>query len=627
MTSSVPSLHTVHRVVLPVTHTDESLPLYVAPVAGGSAITGLTVTGRRGLRLGMGGSASFGSYFNAFPAAYWQKWTRVRAVRLELETVGDGVLTVYRSGADGKATVAQASPLSGTVSTVIELPVTGFDDGGWYWFDLEASMGLELREAHWSTVTPEERSGKLSIGITTFDKPDYCVATLQALADARELLAEIDRVFLVDQGTRKVADEPAYPALAERLGDRLRVIEQPNLGGSGGFSRSMAETLTRDESDFVLLLDDDVEIETEGILRALAFARSCTEPTIVGGHMLDLNDRSVLHAYSEIIDPVPFMWGPPDREHERHDFRRAPLVPTPWLHRREDSDFNGWWMCLIPTHVIREIGLSLPVFIKWDDAEYGLRAAAAGYRTVSFPGAALWHVSWVDKDDTLDWGAYFHARNRLVVALLHSDQPGGGRLLSEYRRQDLKHLLSMQYYPVTLRHQALRDVLSGPGSLHEGMHGTLAALRAQAGSFPEMRRYSPADAPGSKEGKRSYPPTDGKGPRGLALLVFTAKAAARHWFVKPARENVVRPQVELSRRDATWWRVPRLDSVLIDAADGSAAWYTRDRRQFRALWWQSIRLHRRIAKQWNALQAEYRSQAPHVTSVAAWSETFREPRD
>ncbi len=50
------------------------------------------------------------------------------------------------------------------------------------------------------------------------------------------------------------------------------------------------------------------------------------------------------------------------------------LRNTPWLHRRVDVDYNGWWMCLIPTAVIKEIGLSLPLFLKWDDAEYGLRA-------------------------------------------------------------------------------------------------------------------------------------------------------------------------------------------------------------------------------------------------------------
>ena len=35
---------------------------------------------------------------------------------------------------------------------------------------------------------------------------------------------------------------------------------------------------------------------------------------------------------------------------------------------------------------LEEIGLSLPLFIKWDDAEFGLRAREAGYPTVSMPG-------------------------------------------------------------------------------------------------------------------------------------------------------------------------------------------------------------------------------------------------
>ena len=54
------------------------------------------------------------------------------------------------------------------------------------------------------------------------------------------------------------------------LGSKLRVIEQPNLGGSGGFSRAMSEAVSRGDSDYVLLLDDDVVCELEGILRAVA---------------------------------------------------------------------------------------------------------------------------------------------------------------------------------------------------------------------------------------------------------------------------------------------------------------------------------------------------------------------
>ena len=58
----------------------------------------------------------------------------------------------------------------------------------------------------------------------------------------------------------------------------------------------------------------------------------------------------------------------------------------------------------------------LPLFIKLDDVGYGLRAAEHGYGTVTLPGCAIWHMAWSDKDDAIDWQAYFHLRNRLVVA-------------------------------------------------------------------------------------------------------------------------------------------------------------------------------------------------------------------
>ena len=60
-----------------------------------------------------------------------------------------------------------------------------------------------------------------------------------------------------------------------------------------------------------------------------------------------------------------------------------------------------------------------------------MRAKAAGYTTVSLPGAAVWHVSWIDKDDLVGWQAYFHARNRFIYALLHSPYDFGGGLVGE----------------------------------------------------------------------------------------------------------------------------------------------------------------------------------------------------
>jgi len=94
---------------------------------------------------------------------------------------------------------------------------------------------------------------------------------------------------------------------------------------------------------------------------------------------------------------------------------------------------------MIPRQVAEELGQPLPLFIKWDDAEYGLRAGEHGYPTVTLPGAAIWHMAWSDKDDAIDWQAYFHLRNRLVVAALHWDGDITG-LVRSHLKATLKHL-------------------------------------------------------------------------------------------------------------------------------------------------------------------------------------------
>ena len=389
----------------------------------------------------------------------------------------------------------------------------------------------------------------------------------------------------------------------------------------------MSETLARPESDFVQLLDDDVRIEPESIRRSVVFGRYASVPTIVGAHMFDLLDRPKLHAWAEVVDDVPFMWRALYQEKLPHDFSVANLRQTPMLHQRLDADYNGWWMCLIPVSIIREIGLPLPAFIKWDDAEFCLRARSAGYPTVSMPGVALWHVSWVGKDDSIDWQAYFHARNRIVAGLLHSEVPNGGTLIRHSRRVDLKHLMMMQYYPVALRHQALRDVLSGPEHMRGNLATAMPRARATAKDFPETVVHRDSGVPmRSRRGRVVFRATrrnELDNPTGMRLRLFTATTLVSHWFHSPRPENVRRPEVEFGKGDAHWWRLPSYDSALVNSADGSGKnVYTRDRRQFRSMLLDSVRLHRRLQREWPRLAARYRSAGHELTSEAAWQSTF-----
>jgi len=633
------TLGVVARVVLPVAQDPDVLPLYVdgahtpePQVDEDVPVLTLPsdqhpdqVVSRHSYRIDAGSRTSFATYLNAFPASYWRRFTPVREVTLRVLTTGPGTLVVYRSSARGAVARVTSRRLDGIRTEHVVLPLTSFVDGGWYWFDLVAGAEpLVLDTAEWCVPTMGDPAPRITIGITTFDRPESCAALLDQLGRAPELDDLVHEVVVVDQGSRTVTDDPGFDDAREALAGRLRVIRQPNLGGSGGFSRAMLETLDAGRSDHLLLLDDDVVAEPEGIARAVAFARHATRPTVVGGHMFSMHERSVLHAYAEVVRPWQFRWAPAAPSVHDHDLGRWNLRSTPWMHRRLHADYTGWWMCLVPTAVLRDIGLSMPFFIKWDDAEFGLRASAAGHPTVSLPGAAVWHVPWTDKDDSTDWQAYFHARNRLVAALVHSRYEHGGRLVRESLAISVKHVLAMQYSAAALRVRAVQDVLAGPDDLHRSLPTRLAEVRALRAEHADARTGPDADdfAPVRATRPRKREP-DTERPASRLATVRSAASGVVHQVRPVPRGATDRPEREVASPDAGWWTLARLDSALVATADGTGlAWLRRDRSVAGSALVDAVRAHRALLRRWPELSAAYRAAVPDVVGEPAWRRTL-----
>ena len=423
----------LQRVVLPVDRDLDVLPLYVdygaaigisseeeeeetsrLPIRDVSStpLHPENILDRRRLRVPADQRVSFATYFNGFPASYWRMWSVIEQVSLQIRVSGSATVIVYRSTPDGRSqrVASETTEQDPTGDFCFVLPLKPFGDGGWYWFDVFAGTeDAVLEEAGWYAEVPAGRatSGTATVGITTFNRAESCAQLLAQLAEDGEVMSVLDEVLVIDQGDDKVRDQDLFADAEAAMAGALRVIDQANIGGSGGFARAQYETALAGRSDYALMLDDDIVAEPESIIRAITFADLCRRPTLVGGHMFSLYSRSQLHSYGETVNPWRFWWGPAARVKAEHDLATRNLRSTRWMHRRVDVDFNGWWMCLIPRVVIDEIGLGLPLFIKWDDAEYGIRAGAAGYPTVSMPGVAVWHVPWTDKNDALDWQAYF----------------------------------------------------------------------------------------------------------------------------------------------------------------------------------------------------------------------------
>ena len=615
----------VQRVVLPVDDDGSTMPLYVECAENATALAEL-VLDRRRITVPPGQRISFASYFNAFPASYWRRWTVVSSVELRVQISGTATVTVYRSSSRGhqqRVVSEQTGDRFGPLT--FELPLAPFGDGGWYWFDVSGGhVESTLEWAEWAVVTPRATHGRVTVAITTFNRPADCLALLRSLVQAPETMERIDRIVVVDQGNANVADEPEYPAVAARAAGKVEILTQPNLGGSGGFARGMYEAAYHGDSGYVMLLDDDVVVEPEGILRGLAFQDLVRQDTIVGGHMLNMFLPSMLHTFGERVNRYKFMWGPAAHVEEAHDFAEESLRETEWMHRRIDVDYNGWWMCLIPTKVVRKLGLALPVFIKWDDAEFGLRAQDAGIPTVSLPGMAVWHVPWTDKDDTTDWQAYYHARNRLLMALVHSPYGHGGDLLRHSMMVQLKHALAMEYSAAELRIWALEDVLSGPQHLHRDLGSKLGEVRAFRAEQDDAKVVR--DPFGLPAVKRVRPPKRGKdptAPRGALGRALTATGGTLRQF-RPERPTSRRnPEATVAAMDARWWLLSQFDSAVVSTADGlGASWYKRDRERFMRIMRRSVALHDELLRSWGDLAEQYQQAVPALTAPSAWRATW-----
>ena len=73
-------------------------------ISTGARIHPDQIESRTCLRVPAGERLSFGTYFNAFPASYWRRWTVVNDVTLTVKLVGRGAsITVYKSMANGRS--------------------------------------------------------------------------------------------------------------------------------------------------------------------------------------------------------------------------------------------------------------------------------------------------------------------------------------------------------------------------------------------------------------------------------------------------------------------------------------------------------------------------------------------
>jgi galactofuranosylgalactofuranosylrhamnosyl-N-acetylglucosaminyl-diphospho-decaprenol beta-1,5/1,6-galactofuranosyltransferase len=422
------------------------------------------------------------------------------------------------------------------------------------------------------------------------------------LANSRLLLeAEgshdfIERIFIIDQGTMRVREHAGFAPLVDRHGSRIQIIEQGNFGGAGGFTRAIMEARRQGGASHMLLMDDDAELEIEAVRRSVMFHAISLDAVAVGGQMLNA------YRPNELVESGGI--------YNRQSIR---IEPTAW--RREEVngtgvtfvDYNAWWFFTFPLNVIDRAGLPLPMFIRGDDIEFGLRLKENGIQTVTLPGAAVWHEPFYTKVG--GWTGYYDLRNLLILAMLHGR---AGRLAPSLMivQWVFGRLVRFDYYSAWLFEQAAREFLAGPETVVADAPGTRQRITAAAKRL-QGRQSSRSEEVHPRA--RKYPAPRSK----VGWAARISRFILRNLILPSPRAETL-PRYSLPA-DANWWDIVRHDVIVLDDPNQTYLEVRRrDRNSFLSIGAAALGHAVRLFLAYPDIRKRYRDAVPYWSDEQFW---------
>jgi GT2 family glycosyltransferase len=242
----------------------------------------------------------------------------------------------------------------------------------------------------------------VTIAIPSLHRPDLtsrCIEFIQK----QTLPADSWEVVVIEN------EAQAGLMLPDPLPPNTSRIELPdNEGTTGSINRAVAAT----ESRYVLLLNNDVELEPEYLEKLVASLDRDPQLGFVTGKLLRATQRTHLDGAADamLMAGAAYRLGNFDRDDGRFD-RAMPVLSgcgAAVLYRREAFVQSG--------------GLDLDFFAYLDDLDLALRAQLLGYGGLYLPDAVAYHIGSATLGDTLHPRVIEYV-TRNQICLLMKDYP------------------------------------------------------------------------------------------------------------------------------------------------------------------------------------------------------------
>ena len=395
------------------------------------------------------------TYFNLFSCQKWKKYVGVETVYLRMRIHGNVKVKIdhlqIREGIIKRHSLLDEKITSDGTNYLATEEIS-VPEEGMLGVSIEAVEDTVLLTADFSTEQKnlEENDVNIGIGICTFKREKYVERNMNLLKDGilnnkeAEAFGHV-RVCISDNAGTLEPENFQDPA--------IRIVKNKNLGGVGGFTRTMLEFLNAEEKvSHVLLMDDDAIILPETIERNYLFLRHLKKKYynyVIGGALMRLDHPKIQYESGAL-------WNNGDMIAHNHDFDMASLQECIANEEEVKHDYVGWWYSCIPITFIHKNKLPLPLFIHRDDIEYGLRANG---EFILLNGICVWHEAFENKCPGTN--EYYDIRNLAILNAIHDKSFAAKQFKKVLFKEISSNIGKYRYKYVDLNLLGTMDFLKG----------------------------------------------------------------------------------------------------------------------------------------------------------------------
>ena len=441
-----------------------------------------------------GAIISFESYFNAFSVGKWNKYSTIGDLSIRLDIKGDANIRVFHAVGSVDDIVNDPKCNGGIMNKVkydglhvtrkrIDKECSIKKDGNGYIIKInkiysegiiypviKAESDIEIMGGGYETKTSPNQKVNIALGICTFKREDYVTSNVgkvirDIVASKESPLRDNLEVYVSDNGqTLSMSDfESAYKELVGakktnlELDKKIHLFKNMNAGGAGGFTRTMIEALmkrSRNQFSHIILMDDDIVLDCRVIERTYNFLRFLKEEyqdSMIGGEMFELDYRFIQFEAGATFGGIEVKFYNKNWDMRLRDTVSCNEVENP-------INYSGWWYSVIPSSIVKEDNLPIPLFIHYDDIEYGIRNDYNG--TILLNGICVWHPQGVNKAPISM--NYYDVRNMLIANVGRKDELSASDLIYHMKNRVVGDVIRYRYDAAERVFEAIDDFYKGP---------------------------------------------------------------------------------------------------------------------------------------------------------------------